>query len=66
MTEFGPVTGWWHGQKDLNRCVWAIVDEEKLSEIREFLQRAKAEEKFNQEKMYLESRLSQRRIRVLR
>lgn len=52
-TELGsPVTGSWRGTNDLNRCLWAIVDEDKLSEIRVFLETAKG--KFGQEKMYFE------------
>ncbi len=51
-TDFGLVTGWWHGQSDLNRFVWAIADEDNLSDIRPFLERAK--DKFRQGKMYFE------------
>ncbi len=51
-TDSGLATGWWHGKKDVNRWIWAIVDEDKLSEIREFLETAKG--KFGQKKMYLD------------
>ena len=52
-TEYGGLaTGWWHGKKDLSRCIWAIVEEERLGAIREFLTEAK--NKFRQKKMYFE------------
>lgn len=51
-----PVTGRWHETNDLNRCIWAIVDGDKLREILEFLKTAK--ERFRQEKMYYEYHLT--------
>ena len=52
-TEYGGhATGWWHGKIDLSRCIWAILEEDELNVIREFLREAK--EKFRQEKMYFE------------
>lgn len=51
-TEVGPATGLWRGKEDLSRWVWAIVDEDKLSEIRAFLETARG--KFRQEKMYFD------------
>jgi hypothetical protein len=53
FTETGEVKGWWQGQSDFNRSLYAIItDPERLTGIRSFLQAAG--KKMGQEKMYFE------------
>lgn len=53
FTDFGVVTGWWHGYSDHNRVIVIVVrSTAQVEEIRQLLRRAR--EKFRQEAMYLE------------
>lgn len=55
FTDRGVVHGWWLEHSDENRWISVIVkSQEEVDQIREFLKKAKAEDKFNQDAMYLE------------
>lgn len=52
FTELGQTRGLWKGRNDKCRWIMAIVDEQKIGAIREFL--AEARKRFRQEVMYLD------------
>lgn len=58
-TALGTAEGWWHGHTEANKWVIMILNsEDKIEQVRSFLKKARAREKFNQEKMYFDYHLT--------